>query len=472
LPARGTVRRSVRSAFASFVARAVPPESAIALAALRIAVVALLLVTNEPGDAIDAARAHAPVIAPEGLGWFVRVVPLGPTVLGAAAQVYRTAAVLSLFGVYTRPALAVLLASGFLLFSAAQLSGAVLHDMHLLWLLAVLCASGAAHRALSVDAWLAEPAAPLRRRLLGPSGPDPACGVALFFARTLLGLVYFFPGFWKLRTSGLAWALSDNLAHQMHAKWLEFGVAAWPRIDRIPSAMHALGLFTIAFELGFVFVVHAGPAARVALALAGLAFHLGIEHFLFIPFASLWVTYVALLPLSRLARSREPSPGAPPVGDATAGASRVALPVALVGSAIAVAVLVQGVRGRTQAFPFACYPTFAEIAGPTLPDLVVTAIADDGSTRIVPHGRDPDGRRSQREWGTVWSVAGLYGTPYDEGVLRAYLHAEMRRPAVREALAGAREVRPAIVFRPTDPEAWGEPARGGRNLPALAWPAP
>jgi hypothetical protein len=29
--------------------------------------------------------------------------------------------------------------------------------------------------------------------------------------------------------------------------------------------------------------------------------------------------------------------------------------------------IVQGVRGQTQAWPIACYPTFAAIAGDTLP---------------------------------------------------------------------------------------------------------
>jgi hypothetical protein len=444
-------------AWTKVAARLAAPERPLALAALRIAVVGLLVVTSEPHDAIEAARTHAPVVAPEGIGWLVDLVPLREDLLALVARVYRTAAVLALLGVFTRAAMAVLLVTAFLLFAAAQLTGAVLHDMHLLWFLAILCASGAADRALSVDAWVAQPVSlGWRRRLLGPREADPACGTALFFVRTLLGLVYFFPGFWKLRVSGLAWAFSDNLANQMHAKWLEFGAVPWPRVDRVPALVHAMGAFTLLFELGFLFLVHLGPAARLALVAVGLAFHLGIEHFLFIPFASLWVTYVALLPWPRDTPPRAPS--------SPDGLAREARAVATVGAAIALAVAVQGVRGRTQAFPFACYPTFQAIAAPTLPDLVITAVSEDGGAREVPHGRDAQGRRSQREWGMVWSVAGLYGEPFDEARLRAYLLAEARRPAVRAALVDARNVQATIVDRPTDPADWALPPRRVRDV--------
>ncbi|MCL2447883.1 MAG: hypothetical protein FWD17_02925, partial [Polyangiaceae bacterium] len=240
-------------------------ERPLAVAALRIAVVLVLLITNEPDDAIRAARDHAPVVAPEGIGWLVAMLPLRPEVLAGVERVHQTAAVLALVGVFTRPALATLLGTAFLLFAAAQLSGAVVHDMHLLWLLALLCASNAPERALSVDAWMAQPAAGWRRRLFGPVEADAASGSTLFFARTLLGLVYFFPGFWKLRASGIDWALSDNLANLMHGKWLEFGAVPWPRLDHAPVILHVLGLFTLAFELGFIFVVHAGRRARAAL---------------------------------------------------------------------------------------------------------------------------------------------------------------------------------------------------------------
>src|SRR5260221_12796148 len=247
-----------------------PRESALAVAVLRVAVAGMMLVTNEPREALHSLS-RTPWIPPEGLGWLVQHAPTSTAFYSGVRAVYYAAAALSLIGVYTRIALATLLVSAFVLFGLAQLSGAVLHDMHLLWFLGIVLSCRAGD-ALSVDEWFrTAPHDGLSRRLFGMPEGTPASGWVLFFARTLLGIIYFFPGFWKLRESGLAWALSDNVAHQMHAKWFEFGIVPSPRIDRAPSLMHAVGLCTIAFELGFLGLVHIGPRTRIALAAAGLA---------------------------------------------------------------------------------------------------------------------------------------------------------------------------------------------------------
>ncbi|MEI4884255.1 hypothetical protein, partial [Klebsiella pneumoniae] len=76
-------------------------------------------------------------------------------------------------------------------------------------------------------------------------------GWPLLFARLLLACVYFFPGLHKLATSGFAWALSDNLQHQLWWKWAEHGVRDPVRVDRVPGLLQAGGLFVLAFELSF-----------------------------------------------------------------------------------------------------------------------------------------------------------------------------------------------------------------------------
>jgi hypothetical protein len=439
-----------------------PRERPLAVAILRIAASGILLATNEPRDALSFVASGAPWSAPEGLRWIAAHAAASPAALASGARAalyaYYVSAVLSLLGLYTRAALATLLASAAVLFGMVQLGGAVVHDMHLLWLLALLLACPSAGGALSVDEWLATtPSDGLRRRLLGPREGSAAAGATVFFARTLLGVIYFFPGLWKLRESGLAWALSDNLVHQMHAKWLEFGVVPALRVDRVPALVHALGLFTLCFELGFLFLVHVGPRARVALAIAGLAFHLGIEQVMLIPFSSLWAMYVVLLPFG----------GGPPEPS-----TRGVRSVTVVGALLLVANLVQGLRGKTQSFPFACYPTFQWIAPATLPDLDLTALGDGGA-RLVPHARDARGRRTQREWGTVWSVAGIYGRPFSAQRLEQYLEAERRRrPAVARALEGARAVRADLVWRWTDPDEWGAPPARVRELAVVSPGAP
>jgi hypothetical protein len=434
-------------------AAASPPlESALAVAALRVAVVGMMLTTNEPRDALQSVVSHVPWIPPEGLGWLSQHVPRSTAFFSGVRVVYYVAAALSLVGVYTRVALATLLMSAFVLFGAAQLSGAVLHDMHLLWFLGILLSCRAGD-SLSIDEWFrTTPGDGLSRRLLGKGEGTPSFGWALFFARTLLGLIYFFPGFWKVRESGLAWALSDNLVHQMHAKWFEFGIVPSPRIDRAPSVMHALGLCTIAFELGFLGLVHIGPRTRIALAAAGLAFHLGIEHFMRIPFSSLWASYVVLVPW-KCARSR-----------LVPGGARL---VTVVGVGLVLTNAVQGFRGQSQSYPFACFPTFQWIAPATLIDLELSALLEDGASRRIPHGRDASGKRTQREWGTVWSIAGVYGPAFSVERLERYLAAERRRGPVERALAGAHAVRAQLVWWRTDPEAWGEPPVRARELAVI-----
>ncbi|HLK35484.1 MAG TPA: hypothetical protein VKU41_01945 [Polyangiaceae bacterium] len=432
-----------------------PRERALSVAALRVAIVGILLATNEPRDALHFIAAGLPWSPPEGLRFLAAHAASSPGLLAAGARAvfyaYSVSAVLALLGLYTRAALAMLLASAWVLFGIVQLGGAVVHDMHLLWLLAILlaCPSG---DALSVDAWLASaPGQSPASRLVGAADRRAVFGFAVFAGRTLLGVVYFFPGFWKLHESGLAWALSDNLALQMHAKWLENGIVPEPRIDRMPAVIHTLGLLTLAFELSFVALVHLGPRVRLGLAGAGLAFHAAIQHFMLIPFTSLCAAYVLLLPWGGTDAPAQPT-------------QRGLAPVSVVGAVLVAANVLQGLRGRTQSYPFACYPTFQWIASPTLPDLALTALGD-GAPRVVPHARDDAGRRTQQEWGTVWSVAGLYGVPFSTDRLVRYLAADRRgRPAVERALRGATRVRADVVWLRTDPDAWGSPAVRTREL--------
>ncbi len=186
-----------------------------------------------------AAGSPALRVAPEGLGWFVAHVPISPGVAAAAQAACVFSGLAAIAGIRARPALVVLTVSAFYLFALSQLAGTVWHDMHLLWMSALLAASPC-DEALAFDA---------KDRPL----PSPAArfGLPLVFARLLLGCVYFFPGLHKLATSGLAWALSDNLRNQLWWKWAEHGIVPALRVDHAPLLLHASGLFVLAFELSF-----------------------------------------------------------------------------------------------------------------------------------------------------------------------------------------------------------------------------
>ncbi len=427
------------------------PEPAARLAVLRIVVPAMILVTPELRHAAALAAEPAALrIAPEGLGWFVAWLPINPVVAAVVQGVAVFSALCAIAGLRARVALGVLAAASFYLFSLSQLSGAVWHDMHLLWMTALLAASPC-DEALAFD-HRGEPPPPDSVRYAWP----------LTMARLQLGAIYFFPGLHKLMTSGLAWALSDNLRNQLWWKWAEHGIHPSLRIDHAPWLLHAGALYVMTFELFFP-VLALVPRTRPVAAVAGLGFHLLAAYFLRIPFVSLWATYVVLVdPIvlwrrirGRAAPARESrTPWAP---------SRSSI---VIGVALLVAIVVQGARGQTRAYPFACYPTFEWMAPVQMPDLRIEVQMASGQWREVVHARDARGYRTQRQWGEIWSLAGVT-SPVDPERLRAYLAEIAGTDPARFLVGHAMRVRFTRVYRSVVPEQRDEPQGGAVPLADL-----
>src|SRR5215469_16750202 len=102
----------------------------------------MILLTPEVRHAAALAGVPAALrVAPEGLGWFVAWAPIHPVVAGVVQAIAVFSALCAITGLRARAALAVLTGSTFYLFALSQLSGAVWHDMHLLWMSALLAAS-------------------------------------------------------------------------------------------------------------------------------------------------------------------------------------------------------------------------------------------------------------------------------------------------------------------------------------------
>ncbi len=247
---------------------------------------------------------------------------------------------------------------------------------------------------------------------------------------------------------------------QMHAKWFEYGVVPAWRVDRLPGLVQVGALLALAFELSFVVWVQLGPRARMCIGLAGLAFHLSIQWFLLIRFSSLWLCYVVLVPWHALVSRGAHEQNAPPNRMQCASIWAFA-------SVLCVLLVERGVRGASESWPVACYPRFHSLVGPQ--DLRVVAVGGPVE-REVPIGRERGGRRTQANWATAWSVAGIYGVPFSAARLRAYLRDEARRPQVAAALASATSVRAELVSYTTAPETWGQPPARVRILTTLPWP--
>jgi hypothetical protein len=435
------------------------PEGPIGLALLRISVTVIILVSPEiwsaPASAAIAARFR---VVPEGLRWAVEHVPINPGVASAAQLTMFCGCVLGAIGLCSRFALGLVTVSGLYVLGLAQLGGMVLHDMHLLWFSALLSLSRCGD-AFSVDRWLA------RRRGVAAPGPSLAYAVPLNGVRALLGVIYFFPGFWKLWTSGATWVLSDNLRNQMYVKWFEMnGFTPSLRIDQHPLLLRAGALAVVAFELSFIVLVW-WPRARPWLAAAGLAFHISAELFMRIPFESLWGCYAVLFDWDALAR-RFDRHDARPTAERPARPREV-MPAALLACALVAASTIQGARGMMQAFPFACYPTFQWLAGTRIPDLRIEAVFAHGVVVAVPDGPATGAPRSQKRWGTAWQVAGFFGTPPDRARLRQYWSLVRQDPRAFSAAHGARELRFYAVTYSVLPEQFGAPPLTRRLLGKL-----
>ena len=391
------------------------PRSSVPLALLRIVVGALILISPEPYLARRLALEDpALLIAPQGLQWLPPVlVALGPF-LGTIHTLLNIAAGLCIVGLHTRWSLSVASIGFVLLFGGAQLTGTVTHNMHLLWMLLLLLVAPSG-QILSLDAWR-------KRTPLVRAPPSSEAGVAIVTARLLLGCVYLFPGIAKLQVSGLSWALSDNLTNQMRLKWYMAGNVPQPRIDHWPTLVQLGAFGVLVFELSFIVLV-CFRHGRTLAALSGLTFHAATQHFMGIPFASLWACYVVLWdgPSSKAMASPSPAAAAFSIGpsnDRPLSPERRSPPwrVELLGASLLAAVVVQGVRRQTEAWPFACYPTFAHHAPRVLSDLGVDVRRADGSWVTLR----PAARRASQEWGRVWRIMGLYDGRVDRRALAAY----------------------------------------------------
>lgn len=377
------------------------PDSAENLALFRIVIALLLLGSGDLAVAPQvAALPPALRIAPDGAAWLALLPLAVPAVKFGVALVYA-AALFALIGFHARLALAVATLAGLYTLGVAQLGGAVFHCHHLLWCSALLGASPCSD-ALSVDAWW------MARRHPGQAPAPAVCyGLPLRIAWTLFGVVFFFPGLWKLRTSGWAWIVSDNLQNQMYVKWLQMGgYLPSLRIDKVPLLCHAIAAFVVLLELSFPLLVFLSALRKLAV-LCALLFHLGAWLYMGIDYSNLWPCYVIFFDWTAVLgwlRARLPGPRKPL---AYRLPSHALLPTLLLGCGLLFGSVLQGARGRMSAWPFACYPTFARLAPASLPLLLVDVSGPDGNPRVLPRPSELGRHSGPRAWALNWSALGI-----------------------------------------------------------------
>src|SRR5271168_1160230 len=371
------------------------PTSPANLAIFRVAVFVGVLSQIHPSETIwFGGVPHILQMAPVGVGWLLPHLPISVFSMTLAVTLLFAACVTGVLGFFSRTSALFALLLSFYVLGVPEFYGTVEHYHHLIWFLAILAVSPCGD-ALSVDALLKN----AKRKIQGlalPPQPSIVYSLPLRFACLLLGLIYFFPGIWKIKISGFDWAFTDNLRYIMYARWMDLdGLTPFFRLDLHPWIYRNIALGTLIFELSFLVVVFF-PRLRPVLALAGLGFHFGSGFFMRIPFFDLWICYVALFDVSGwlAAMARRFFPGRFSAGwptqnlagrDGSGNASVIVsspkcyAPVAIVGTLLLLASLSWGARGIVRGWPFACYPRFAWNPGSEVDSIEVSALTSSGA---------------------------------------------------------------------------------------------
>lgn len=289
-------RRTVRRLVVSFFTE---PGSPINLALFRIAVFGVSLFSFGTNFAIAIWFAGFPKslrVAPYGVGWLLSHLPIDPQLVKVMSVLFMIVCVTGLLGIFARTSALLAALLGFYVLGITQFYGKVSHIHEYIWFMGLLAVSPCAD-ALAVDAIFSA-------RHRADTGSTELPGDALVyslplrFVSLLIGLIYFFPGFWKFWTSGFDWAFSDNLKYQMYSKWMEFpGWLPFFRLDMHPLLYRSMALSTLVIEMSFVFLIFFRRLRRLA-AIGAASFHIGSYIFLRIFFYDLIIFYIALFDVS------------------------------------------------------------------------------------------------------------------------------------------------------------------------------
>ncbi len=380
------------------------------LAVLRMAAFGMLAANSAGREefVVHAGLPEALVFPPGGLGPLVAALSPPPEAAPMIVAIWMTATLMAAAGFLTRLSTVTATVLTLLVLGVPQLHGKVNHAHHLVWFAMLLSVSRCGD-AWSVDAWI-------RRRADAPPR-SVIYGRPLRFAWVLLGMVYLFPGIWKLWTGGVDWFASDHLRHQIWLQWSThrnwnppFDPTGWPLFVR------AGALATIAFELCFIALVVRRRTRPLAMVL-GLGFHTLTWLTIRIGFISLQVCYLALIDWAAIA-DRFHSPRARTSRTLRGGGGTGA--VTIIGIVLVIGNTWYGVRGQHIAWPLACYPKFAyPVRVPERRIIEVVVTDPDGTERVESFARGRGKMRTARWIGVITTVLRQPEGPRRDAALQA-----------------------------------------------------
>jgi hypothetical protein len=266
--------------------------SPLNLAVVRIFVFAAIPFSRDFQEATKyASFPRELIVPPMGMSW-LPIAAIDPSIVAWAQSFLVVSCVCAVLGWRTKISTLVATILSVYVLAMPQMLGKTNHNnLVLIWFAWVLSASRCAD-VLSVDAairgWRAA-----RPNMHVLQEQSIVYGLPMKILFLTMGLVYFFPGYWKLHTCGLDWASADHMRLQLWSQWHGTHSQHW-RADKLPWLCSLMGWGTIAFENLFSFVV-LFPFGRVLLLAIGPLFHAGIAAIMRIYFYALIGAYVTLV---------------------------------------------------------------------------------------------------------------------------------------------------------------------------------
>jgi len=232
------------------------------------------------------------MVPPVGTEYLLKVLPINENLAWVACILFIIFSFTAMIGFFSRFSALMVVPLSFYVLMIPNLFGKVHHYNHLLWF-ALIFGMSRCGDSLSVDALINA----WRRADKGdtrPPEPSNCYALPLRIIWILLGVIYFFPGFFKMLHGGPDWVFSENLKYTMYSQWYALGgFLPFFRIDQYPWLYKFGGLATIVFEMGFIFMIFT-PKSRLIGAFGGLAFHFSNHFFLNILYRRVLICYVAL----------------------------------------------------------------------------------------------------------------------------------------------------------------------------------
>lgn len=320
------------------------------------------------------------------MGWYPKLIPINHFAYRVFSLLFYISIFTSLLGIKTRWSISIFTISLFYLFMIPNLYGKVNHNHHLIWFPAILAFSPCADR-FSIDAFLRN------RKGLSKRHSTKSYTLPFLFIWGLIGIIYFFPGFWKIWSNGLDWVLTDNIRNQMYYKWFQLGDSgSWLpffRVDQHPILYKGIGLFTVLFEISFIPLLFNKSTRKIAIA-SGLLFHFGTWLFMNIFFVVLVWSYLSFVKWSNFSFFAETKEVNTDLKEENWG-------VKIVGITLILFNLLFGL-GKWYSYPFTTYPTFDSIVQDETFHLIYEGKTKNGELIRLPNKALHDKFTSPRYW--------------------------------------------------------------------------